>query len=161
MKKYFFIFLMLLFFSPIVTAEEQFLSKNEGIRNEQFDIERRKERERAFEQKLGLTEEQKRMYNEIKSQNKDKIISLIEQVKIKKREIEIIKLTRISIEMQNEKIDACKNDIAQLKKQIRDIKKKNMKEFERILTFKQKIILNQMKKEARQKMKHNCKNCRV
>ncbi len=139
--------------TPAVQQEQQV---NEGIKNppsKEEMIKKRKAREAAFEQKLGLTEAQKAQVKELRIQGHKKMKPVMEQIKLKKQEARVVKLSRISVEMQNEKLAVINKELAELEKQAKEIRKQNMKDFESILTRDQKKILKQMKKEGREKFK--------
>ena len=57
----------------------------------------------------------------------------------------------MAVQMQEEKLAEIDKELAELEKKAQAIRKENMKEFESILTWKQKRILKQMKKEGRKK----------
>ena len=63
----------------------------------------------------------------------------------------MIKMSRIAVEVQEERLNAIDKELKILEKKAHDIKKANMKEFEAILTRPQRKTLKQMKKEGRQK----------
>ena len=145
-----FLFAFLLFTPNIVKAEVQALQKP-NIEARKFDMQKHHERERAFEEKLKLTEDQKQLSKQLRHKQREKMIPLIKAVQQKKQEIEVVKLSRISTEMQNEKIAVLEEEIISLEKQIKNLKKKNMKEFENLLTPNQRKILKKMKQEGRKK----------
>ena len=127
---------------------------NEGIKNppsKEEMIKMRKEREAAFEQKLGLTEAQKAKVKELRIEGRKKMKPVMEQIKLKKQEAKVVKLSRISTQMQEEKLAVIEKELAALEKQAREIRKQNMKDFESILTKDQRKILKQMKQEGREK----------
>ena len=62
----------------------------------------------------------------------------------------MVKMSRIAGWVQEERLNALDKDIKNLEKKANAIRKKNMKEFESILTKDQKKILEEMKKEGRQ-----------
>ena len=109
----------------------------------------RKAHEAAFEQKLELTEVQKLKAREQRKQNFEKIKPVMEQLKVKRQEAEFIRNSKISVTEKEEKLTVLDNEISELQKQAKDIRKQNMKDFESILTSKQKKTLKQMKKEGR------------
>lgn len=111
--------------------------------------EMRKAHEQAFEQKLGLTEVQKLKARELRKNGHEKMKPVMEQIKVKKQEAEMVRNSKLSVQAQEEKLTAIDNDLAVLKKQARDIRKQNMKDFEAILTKEQKKTLKNMKKEGR------------
>ena len=87
----------------------------------------------------------------------------MEQMKVKKQEIDTIKASKLSAEEIEQKIAPIEVELKDLHKQAMKIRQENMKEFESILTTEQQNILKQMKKEGRKnfhkKFKKN-KRCR-
>ena len=75
----------------------------------------------------------------------------MEEIKAKKQEAKMVKMSRIAVQVQEERLAAIDADLKKLEKKAHDIRKSNMKEFESILTREQKKILKQMKKEGRKK----------
>lgn len=120
-------------------------------------IQRRKAREAEFEQKLGLTEAQKVKAKELRIKGREKMKPVIEEIKAKKQEAKMVKMSRIAVEFQEEKLAVIDAEIKVLEKKANEIRKQNMKDFESILTREQKKILKQMKKEGRQKFEARCK----
>jgi len=114
-------------------------------------IKERKAREAAFEKKLGLTEEQISKARELRMQGHKEMKPVMDKLMAKKKEAEMIKLSRMAVQAQEEKLTVLDKEIASLEKQADTLRKKNMKDFESILTAKQKKILKQMKQEGRQK----------
>lgn len=114
-------------------------------------VKARKAHEQAFEQRLGLTEVQKLKARELRKAGHDKIKPVFEQLRAKKQEAENIRHSKLSVQEQEEKLTVIDKDIKELEKQAAQIKKQNMKDFEAILTRKQKTTLKQMKKEGRDK----------
>ena len=135
---------------------------NEGIKtppSKEEMIKLRKAREAAFEQKLGLTEAQKAKVKELRIEGRKKMKPVMEQIKLKRQEARVVKLSRISVEMQEEKLAVIDKELAKLEKQANQIRKQNMKDFESILTRDQKKILKQMKKEGRENFKRGQRPC--
>ena len=106
-------------------------------------------RENAFERRLELTEVQKLKAKQIRQNGHEKLYPIMVDIKMKKHEAEMIRRSRMAVQMQEEQLAAIDKDLKVLEKKAQTIRKANMKEFESILTFKQKRILNQMKKEGR------------
>ena len=143
-------------------AETNVQTTNEGIKNppsKEEMIKLRKAREAAFEQKLGLTEAQKAKVKELRIEGRKKMKPVMEQIKLKRQEARVVKLSRISVEMQEEKLAVIDKELAKLEKQANQIRKQNMKDFESILTRDQKKILKQMKKEGRENFKRGQRPC--
>ena len=108
-------------------------------------------RDLAFERRLGLTEVQKQKAREIRLAGHEKLRPVIEEIKNKKQEAKMVKLSRIAVWAQEEQLAKLDKEIAALEKKANEIRKANMKEFESILTRDQKKILKQMKKEGRER----------
>ncbi len=162
MKKLAVLLCALCVFSTVAkAAEENIQNPNEGIKTPPTKEEmmaKRQAREAALEQKLGLTEEQKVKAKEIRMQGHEKLKPIFDQIRNKKKEAEMVKLSRIATWAQEEKLAKIDKEIQDLKKQANEIRKENMKEFESILTKDQKKILKQMKKEGRKKFEQRHKN---
>ena len=109
----------------------------------------RKAHENAFEQKLGLTEVQKLKARELRKNGHEKIKPVMEEIKAKKQEAEVVRNSKLTVEAQEEKLTAIDKDLDTLRKQAKEIRKQNMKDFEAILTKDQKKTLKNMKKEGR------------
>lgn len=118
----------------------------------------KKAREEAFEKKLGLTEIQKNKAREIRKKGHQQMRPIMEQIKSKKQEAEMIKRSRMAVKMQEEKLAVIDKELATLEKKANSLRKKNMKEFESILTKDQKVILKKMKEEGRQRFEQEHKN---
>ena len=110
----------------------------------------RAQRESAFEQRLGLTEEQKQKSKELRLEGRDKIKPVIEKMKSREAEIEMVKKSKLSQQEQENKLNSLNADLKTLRKQAHDIRVENMKSFEEILTPEQKQTLKEMKQEGRQ-----------
>ena len=120
-------------------------------------IKERKAREAAFEQKLGLTEAQKEKAHKLRVKGHKEMRPVMEKLKAKQQEAEAVKRSRIAIRDQEARLAVLDAEIQKLQKQANAIRKKNMKEFESILTADQKKILKQMKEEGRQKFEQRSK----
>ena len=118
---------------------------------EQQKQELRIQRGQAFEKRLGLTEEQKIKAKELRIKGHEKIKPVIDEIIAKKQEAKMVKMSRIAVQVQEERLDIIDKELKVLEKKAHDIRKANMKEFESILTRQQKKILKQMKKEGRSK----------
>lgn len=121
-----------------------------------------------FEKRLNLTEEQKAKAEALRQKGHEEMKPIMEKIKLKKQEIEAVKLSRISTQMQEEKIAQLKKEIQELKGQARELHQQNMKDFEAILTKKQQKELKKMKEEGRKRFEQNrkkghkpckCKEC--
>ncbi len=105
----------------------------------------------VFEKRLKLTDEQKAQAKAIHEKGFEKIKPIFDKMKLKHEEIEAVKRSNLSPEAQAEKITALRKEIRELKHQARAVKMENMKEFESILTDKQKKELQKIKEEGRKK----------
>ena len=132
---------------------------NENIKSQNLSSQKMAEiklqREKAFEKRLGLTEEQKAKAKEIRIKGHETIKPVIEEIKVKKQEAKMVKMSRIAVQVQEERLMAIDSELKILEKKAHDIRKANMKEFESILTREQKKILKQMKKEGRRNYQVN------
>lgn len=115
------------------------------------NIDKRMQRDNAFERRLGLTEVQKLKARQIRQSGHEKLFPLIEQIKVKKQEAEMIRRSRMAVQMQEEKLAVIDSELKILEKKANDIRKANMKEFESILTRNQRRTLKEMKKEGRKR----------
>ena len=160
MKKLVILACALCLMSTAVFAGEEFKRpdyKNPPSREEMIKM--RKAREVAFEQKLGLTEAQKTKAKEIRQKGHKEMKPIMDKIKNKRKEAEMVKMSRIAGWVQEERLNAIDKDIRNLEKKANVIRKKNMKEFESILTKDQKKILENMKKERRQKFEAGQRPC--
>ena len=120
------------------------------IAQPKYDVQKM-HRENAFERRLGLTEVQKLKAGEIRRKGHEKIKPVMEEIIAKKQEAEMVRRSRMAVQMQEEKLTAIDAELRVLEKKAQEIRKENMKEFESILTRQQKRTLKQMKKEGRVK----------
>lgn len=104
---------------------------------------------KQFEQRLNLSEKQKAKAKSIHNKGRQEMRPIIMQIEVKRQEIEVIKLNRMSERAQQEQINQINEEIKELEKQAQDIRKKNTQEFEKILNKKQKAELEKMKAEGR------------
>lgn len=104
-----------------------------------------------FDKKLKLTDEQKAKAKEIHQKGFEEIKPIAEKLSLKREEIAAVKRSQISPEEQAQKIVQLRKECKELKHQMREIQMKNMKEFEAILTDKQKAELKKIKEEGRKK----------
>ena len=115
-----------------------------------------KQREQAFEQRLGLTDAQKQQAKSLREAGFEKIKPVFDTLKAREQELLTVKQSSLSDDEKQAKIDSLKNDIHNLRKQAHEIKRENMKEFENLLTPEQKKILKEMKQEGRAKCHARC-----
>jgi hypothetical protein len=117
----------------------------------------KKSHDAAFEQKLGLTEVQKLKARELRKSGHEKIKPVMDDIRLKKQEAEMVRNSKLTVEAQEEKLTAIDKDLKVLEKQAQQIRKQNMKDFEAILTRSQKKTLKNMKKEGRKNFEKNRK----
>lgn len=151
MKKIFIITAILISSLLSVYATEAVIQPKQ----EKSQISTKVRRENAFEKRLGLTDEQKIKARDLRIKGHEKIRPIIEEIKLKKQEANMVKMSRIAVQAQEEKLAIIDAELKVLEKKAHDIRKANMKEFESILTRDQKKILKQMKKEGRKKYHSN------
>jgi len=115
----------------------------------------REQMKKEFEQRLNLSDKQKEKAKKIHQQGRDEIKPIMMQIDVKRREIQTVKMSKLSEEEQNKKIEEISSQIKDLNKQAKDIRKKNTDEFEKILNKKQKAELDKMKAEGRAKFEQH------
>lgn len=153
----------ILILTLFLTLSISIVNANEGIKQNNLTPQNiaaiRMQREQAFEKRLALTEEQKAQAKQIRLNGHERIKPVIEEIKAKRQEAKMVKMSRIAVQAQEEKLAVIDAELKVLEKKAHDIRKANMKEFESILTRDQKRILKQMKKEGRKKYQaeHPCK----
>jgi Spy/CpxP family protein refolding chaperone len=106
-------------------------------------------RNAELEQRLKLTDKQKAKAEKLREQSFEKMKPIMDKLQEKKAEIDAVKRSRMSVEMQNEKIAELQKEIGALKNEAHRLRMENMKDFEAILTKKQKKELQKMKEEGR------------
>ena len=104
----------------------------------------RMSRAAAFEKRLGLTEQQRIKAREIRIKGHENLRPVIDQIIMKKQEAEMVKMSRIAVQVQEERLEAIDAEIKTLEKNANEIRRANMKEFESILTRQQKRTLKEM-----------------
>lgn len=108
-----------------------------------------------FENRLKLTDEQKAKAKAIREKGHEELQPIMEKIKTKREEIRAVKLSKIAPRAQEEKIGTIRGELKELNKKAHEIRMKNMKEFEAILTKKQVKELEKMKREGRKKFEKN------
>ncbi len=103
----------------------------------------------SLDDRLNLTEEQKKQAREIRMKGHEKIKPVFEKMKAKHEEIKTVKESNLSQEEKAKKLAVLKKDMRELKKEAREIRNENTKEFEAILTPEQKAEFEKIKQEAR------------
>lgn len=102
-----------------------------------------------FEKRLNLSEKQKEKAKTIHKEGREQMRPVMEQIKLKHQEIDAIKRSRLAQRAQQERISQIEEEIKSLEKQAHEIRKKNSRDFEKILNKKQKAELEKMKAEGR------------
>ena len=125
--------------------------KNPSFPQAQVNRAERIQRGQAFEQRLGLTEEQKQQAKALRIKGREQIKPIIDEIKAKESARELVSKSNLDKKTQEEKLKVLNADLKSLRKQVHEVKKANMKEFENILTDEQKKILKEMKQEGKQK----------
>lgn len=111
-----------------------------------------KQRKKEFEKKLKLTKKQKQIIEANRVAKQQEMEPIKKEIGAKLYKIQQIKNSNVSEDEKKKQIEAVKKEIEPLKQQANEIRRKNMKEFESILTDKQKAILEEMKKERKARM---------
>lgn len=151
MKKFLLMMFVIAMTSVAVNAAEGVKSVSKNAFVQQKVVDRKMMRDNAFERRLELTEVQKLKARQIRQSGHEKLLPVLEQIKSKKQEAEMIRRSRMAVQMQEEKLTVIDKELKVLEKQANDIRKSNMREFESILTRQQKRTLKEMKKEGRRK----------
>lgn len=113
-----------------------------------------------IEEKLKLTAEQKEQAKQLRMNTREQMRPIMEAIKTKQEQKEIIKRNpSLTAAAQCEQVEKLNSQINELKKQARDLRLKNEKDFEAILTSKQKTQLDKIKADARKDMMKKHKNC--
>ena len=109
-----------------------------------------------FDKKLNLSEEQKAKAEAIRKQGHEEMKPIAQAMKQKHDTInEIRKNDALTQGEARAKIEPLKKELGELHKKAADLRKKNMQEFESILTEKQKNTLEKMKQEGRKEFGKN------
>jgi len=143
--------------APIAAPQQP--KKLEGPHKEIMPPPHKNHAKAQFDKRLNLTEEQKALAKDIRKKGHEEMKPIMDKIKDLKQEKEMVKLSRISTQAQEEKIAEIDAQIKELRKQAHEMRAKNMKEFEAILTEKQKKELAKMKKEGRKNFEKNRKKC--
>jgi len=119
-----------------------------------FDKEKMAKKQAEFEAKLKLTDEQKAQAKEIRLKGHEEMKPIFEQMQAKKLEIDALKANgALTVDEQKAQLNCLFEEMKVLRKQARDLRIKNMQEFEAILTDKQKKTLEKMKQEGKKNYK--------
>ena len=115
-----------------------------------------KKRNAEFEKRLNLTEEQKQKADELHKKGFEQMKPIMEDLKAKQKEA--FSLKDATDEQSVQKREQLKKEINALRQQSKELRKQNMKDFENILTAKQKKELEKIKEEGRKKFEQAHKN---
>lgn len=111
-----------------------------------------------IEKKLKLTEEQKAKAKALRAETREQMRPVMEAIRTKTEQKEIIKNNKnMTAEAQCEQVEKLNKQISELRKQARDLRLKNERDFESILTQKQKKTLDKIKADAKKNMAKNKK----
>ncbi|MCR5265349.1 MAG: Spy/CpxP family protein refolding chaperone [Cyanobacteria bacterium RUI128] len=113
-----------------------------------------------MEQKLKLTDEQKAKAKQLRMEGREQMEPIMNAIRTKYEQKELIKRSKdIKTQVKLEQIEKINAQIDALNKQARDLRLKNERDFEAILTSKQKKELDKIKADARKNMaKEKAKN---
>ncbi len=110
-----------------------------------------------FEKRLKLTDAQKEQAKVIREKGHAAMKPIMDKMAEKRAELNSVRLSKIAPQAQEEKITQIRKELRELKKQAHELRMKNMKEFEAILTKKQLKELKKMKEEGRKAFEKNHK----
>ena len=109
-----------------------------------------------IEQKLKLTEEQKAQAKQLRMQGREQMEPIMSAIRTKHEQKEVIKFSKdLSTQAKLDKIEKINAQIDALNKQARELRLKNERDFESILTPKQKKELDKIKADAKKDMAKN------
>lgn len=112
-------------------------------------------RKAEFEKRLNLTDEQKAKAEQIHKQGFEKMKPIMEKIKQKHQELKALQAEQN--EANKEKIEQLRKELGALKKEAHEIRQQNMKDFDALLTKKQKKELDKIKEEGRKKFEQEHK----
>ena len=106
-----------------------------------------------MDEKLKLTDKQKEQAKQLRAQGREQMEPIMNAIHTKYEQKELLKRsTDITTEAKLEQIEKLNSQINVLQKQARDLRLKNERDFESILTAKQKKELDKIKADARKNM---------
>ena len=161
--------------STAVFAEDAKTDVKSTIKSTNIEKKFDKKRQRPnLDDKLKLSEEQKKKAHDLRMQGHEKIKPVMQKMKAKHDELKSVMDSDLTIDAKNKKINTLEKELLALKQEARKIRTENMKAFEAILTPEQKAEFDKIKKDAadrhkkhmeqmkKQSVKPNsnkCKNC--
>ncbi len=140
---------------PLADNETQPPIKNENCKGRPapIDAQKMEAKKQEFENKLKLTDEQKAQAKEIRLKGHEQMKPVFEKIKANRTEAKSVVESQLTDQEKAQKLNNLREELKVLKKEARDIRIKNMQEFEAILTPKQKKTLEKMKKEGKENFK--------
>lgn len=109
-----------------------------------------------IEEKLKLTDAQKAKAKDLRMQTREQMEPIMNAIRTKQEQKELIKRSKdLKTEAKLEQIEKLNNQINALQKQAHELRLKNERDFESILTAKQKKELDKIKADARKNMAKN------
>lgn len=106
-----------------------------------------------LDKKLKLTDDQKAKAKEQRMQTREQMEPIMNAIRTKHEQKELIKRSKdITTEAKVEQIEKLNNQINALNKQARDLRLKNERDFESLLTTKQKKELDKIKADRKKEM---------
>ena len=109
-----------------------------------------------IEKKLKLTDEQKARAKQLRMQGRAQMEPIMNAIHTKVEQKEVIKRSNdLKTEAKLAQIEKLNNEINVLQRQARDLRLRNERDFEAILTVKQKKELDKIKSDARKNMAKN------
>lgn len=106
-----------------------------------------------LDEKLKLTDKQKEQAKQLRMQGREQMEPIMSAIRTKQEQKQLIKNSKdLTTEAKLEQVEKLNTQIDALHKQARDLRLKNERDFESILTQKQKKELDKIKSEKRKNM---------
>ena len=139
------------YFGPGPKVDKDHPMKFNGPKH--FDKAEMQAKKAEFENRLKLTEEQKKQIEDNKLQDREKMKPIIDEMKIKRQELKSIQEdSALTPEEKQKKIEETKASLKDLRTKAEELHKTNMANFETILTEKQKKEFTKIKNEQKKEM---------
>lgn len=162
--------------STAVFAEDIKTDVKSTIKNTNIEkkFDKKRQQRPNIDDKLKLSEEQKKKAHDLRMQGHEKIKPVMQKMKAKHDELKSVMDSDLTIDAKNKKINTLEKELLALKQEARKIRTENMKAFEAILTPEQKAEFDKIKKDAADRHKkhmeqlkkqgpkpypNKCKNC--
>ena len=123
MKKVALLFFVMILVMANVNAEEKSDVVNSQKNLQQVQVHMKNHRDMTFERRLNLTEVQKLKAREIRKKGHEKLSPVINEIKLKKQEAEMVRRSRIAVQMQEEKLAIIDVELKKLEKKANEIRK--------------------------------------